>query len=139
MAEKIHIGRKIGRIRELRGMKQEAIADALGISQQAVSKLENSETVEDTTLNRIAKVLGVTADAIKNFNEEQTILNIQNNYEGSNYNGYNHNYQCTFNPLDKYVEAMEENKRLYEALLKSEREKVTMLQKLLNDQNNRTA
>lgn len=46
MAEKIHIGRKIGRIRELRGMKQEAIAEALGISQQAISKLENSETVE---------------------------------------------------------------------------------------------
>lgn len=133
MAEKIHIGRKIGRIRELRGMKQEAVAEALGVSQQAVSKIENSEEVEDTTLNRIAKVLGVTADAIRNFNEEQMILNIQNNYEGSNYNGYN-NYQCTFNALDKYVEAMEEIKRLYEALLKSEREKVAMLQKLLNDQ-----
>ena len=132
MAEKIHIGRKIGRIRELRGMKQEAVAEALGISQQAVSKLENSETVEDTTLNRIAKVLGVTVDVIRNFSEEQTILNIQNNYEGSNTNGYN--YQCTFNPLDKYVEAVDEIKRLYEALLKSEREKVTMLQKLLNDQ-----
>lgn len=132
MAEKIHIGRKIGRIREMRGMKQEAVAEALGISQQAVSKLENSETVEDTTLSRIAKVLGVTVDVIRNFSEEQTILNIQNNYEGSNTNGYN--YQCTFNPLDKYVEAVDEIKRLYEALLKSEREKVTMLQKLLNDQ-----
>ena len=132
MAEKIHIGRKIGRIRELRGMKQEAVAEALGISQQAVSKLENSETIEDTTLNRIAKVLGVTVDVIKNFNEEQTILNIQNNYDQAS-PSINFPFQCNFNPLDKYVEAMEENKRLYEALLKSEREKVTMLQRLLDD------
>ncbi|HTN20446.1 MAG TPA: helix-turn-helix transcriptional regulator [Pelobium sp.] len=40
MSETLHIGRKISRIRELRGMKQEALAQELGISQQAVSKLE---------------------------------------------------------------------------------------------------
>jgi transcriptional regulator with XRE-family HTH domain len=33
-----HIGRKISRIRELKDMKQEALADALGISQQTVSQ-----------------------------------------------------------------------------------------------------
>ncbi|PHR87060.1 MAG: transcriptional regulator, partial [Leeuwenhoekiella sp.] len=32
-----HIGRKIARIRELRGMKQETLAEELGISQQSVS------------------------------------------------------------------------------------------------------
>ena len=36
----IHLGRKISRIRELRGMKQESLATELGISQQAISKLE---------------------------------------------------------------------------------------------------
>jgi transcriptional regulator with XRE-family HTH domain len=70
MADKLHIGRKIGRIRELRNMKQESVAEALGISQQAISKIENSEQVDDLTLNRIAKVLGVNADVIKNFEEE---------------------------------------------------------------------
>lgn len=35
-----HIGRKIARIRELRGMKQETLAEKLGISQQSVSHLE---------------------------------------------------------------------------------------------------
>jgi len=34
----LHIGRKTSRIRELRGMKQEALAAELDISQQAVSK-----------------------------------------------------------------------------------------------------
>jgi transcriptional regulator with XRE-family HTH domain len=129
MAEKLHIGRKIGRVRELRNMKQESVAEALGISQQAISKIENSEQVDDLTLNRIAKVLGVNADVIKNFDEEKTIFNIQNNYDNAN-PSINFPYQCNFNPLDKYVEAMEENKRLYEALLKSEREKVAMLQKM---------
>lgn len=42
-----HIGRNISRIRELKDMKQEALAQALGISQQAVSAIENSETVDE--------------------------------------------------------------------------------------------
>ncbi|WP_243656032.1 MULTISPECIES: helix-turn-helix transcriptional regulator [unclassified Sphingobacterium] len=37
MAETINIGSKIGRIRELRGIKQEVLAAELGISQSAVS------------------------------------------------------------------------------------------------------
>ena len=45
-----HIGRKIARIRELRGMKQETLAEELGISQQSVSSLEKSETLEDEKL-----------------------------------------------------------------------------------------
>jgi DNA-binding XRE family transcriptional regulator len=51
MAETLYIGRKISRIRELRGMKQEALAAELGISQQAVFK------IEDEVLEKIAKVL----------------------------------------------------------------------------------
>lgn len=67
---KPHIGRKISRIRELRGMKQEALALALGVSQQTVSHLEQSENVEEDKLGQVAKVLGVTPEAIKNFSEE---------------------------------------------------------------------
>jgi len=36
---KNHIGRKISRIRELRDMKQEALAQAVGMSQQAISMI----------------------------------------------------------------------------------------------------
>eukprot|EP01036_Dinobryon_divergens_P004019 gene4019-5307_t len=67
---KPHIGRKVSRIRELRGIKQETLAYELGISQQSISKIEQSEVVEDATLERIAKVLGVQPEAIKNFSEE---------------------------------------------------------------------
>ena len=124
-----HIGRKISRIRELRGMKQETLAEALGISQQAVSKIEQSETIEGDKLEQIAKVLGVTKEAIENFSEE-TVFNIMGNtYHDS---ASSINYHCTFNPLDKLLEAHEENKKLYERLLKSEQDKIEYLEKLLN-------
>lgn len=113
-----HIGRKISRIRELRGMKQEAVAFELGVSQQAVSKMEQSEQLEDEALEKIAKVLGVPAAAIKEFNEEAVFNIISNNFSDNSSN--NNNYLCTINPLEKIVE-------LYERLLASEREKLELL------------
>ncbi|MFH6962272.1 helix-turn-helix domain-containing protein [Flavobacterium plurextorum] len=120
-----HIGRKISRIRELRDMKQEALAQALGTTQQTISIIENSETIDDEKLQAIAEILGVTVEGIKNFSEEAVLNNIQNNYDGSVINGgpvVNHN--CNFNPLDKVVE-------LYERLVQAEKDKVEYLEKLL--------
>lgn len=51
-----HIGRNISRIRELRGMKQEALAQAIGVSQQSVSNIEGSETVDEEKLKAIADI-----------------------------------------------------------------------------------
>ncbi|MCD9575705.1 helix-turn-helix domain-containing protein [Flavobacterium soyae] len=129
-----HIGRKISRIRELRDMKQEALAQALGTNQQAVSILENSETIDEDKLIAIAKVLGVTVEAIKSFSEESMInyfntFNDTNNSGAFNF-GTNH---CTFNPLDKLMETVEENKNLYERLLQAEKEKIEYLEKLLKE------
>jgi transcriptional regulator with XRE-family HTH domain len=114
----LHIGRKIGRIRELRGMKQETLAIELGISQQAVSKIEQSEKIEEDLLNQVAKILGLSAEAIKNFNEEAVFNIIGNTFTDSSSN--NNNYLCSINPLDKVIE-------LYERLLQSEREKLELL------------
>ena len=58
MTETLNIGKKICKIRELRGMKQEAVAAELGISQQAFSKIEQSAEVEESALQKIAAVLG---------------------------------------------------------------------------------
>jgi len=118
---KPHIGRKISRIREMRGLKQEALAYELGISQQSVSKIEQSEAVEDATLERIGKVLGLSSEAIKNFSEE-AVFNYFNNFTDHSVNQgpIGSNNICHFNPLDKVVE-------LYERLLQSEREKTEIL------------
>lgn len=134
MPEKVHQGRAVKRIREMLQVKQETLATELGISQQSVSLLETKETIDPETLEQIAKTLKVPVEAIKNFNEEAAIYNIQNNYEGSTINSSPVNaMHCTFNPLDKYVEVVEKNEKLYEALLKSEREKIALLEKILGD------
>lgn len=127
-----HIGRKISRIRELRNMKQEALAQAMGTNQQAISILENSEVVEDEKLAEVAKALGVTVEAIKNFSEENVINYFNNFYDNSSGgNGIFNPTHCTFNPLDKLMESVEENKKLYERLLQAEKEKVSYLEMLL--------
>ncbi|MDR6942958.1 helix-turn-helix domain-containing protein [Mucilaginibacter pocheonensis] len=123
----LHIGRKISRIRELRGMKQESLAAELGISQQAVSKIEQSADVEDAALEKIAKVLGVSVEAIKNYSDEAVIYNIQNNYEGSNNHGSNVGHQFNFSPIEKIVQLYDEKIALLERLLQSEKEKVEAL------------
>jgi transcriptional regulator with XRE-family HTH domain len=127
MAETIHIGRKISKIRELKGIKQDALASELGISQQAISKIEQSAEVEDDALERIAKVLGVTPEAIKNFSEEAVVNYFNTFNDNSTNNGAVCAFNSTFNPIDKLIEVYEENKKLYEQLLASEREKVELL------------
>lgn len=130
-----HIGRKISRIRELRDMKQEALAQALGTNQQAISAMENSETIDDAKLVEVAKALGVTAEAIKNFSEENMInfFNTFNENDFSNSQGANfgNNNICTFNPLDKVVELYEEKEKLYERLIQAEKDKVEYLENII--------
>ncbi|GAA3726467.1 MULTISPECIES: helix-turn-helix domain-containing protein [Flavobacterium] len=124
-----HIGRQISRIRELKDMKQEALAQALGISQQSVSAIENSETIDDAKLAEVAKALGVSAEAIKNFTEENMINYFNNFYDNSTSTGINGMFNpthCTFNPLDKVVE-------LYERLVLAEKEKNEYLEKLMKE------
>jgi len=123
-----HLGRKISRIRELRGIKQEYLAMELGVSQQTISRMESSETVEDELLEKVAKVLGVPVEGIKNFSEENVLNIISNNFTSHDTSTLNAiNVQPTFNPYDKLMEVIEENKALYERLLKSEQEKVELL------------
>lgn len=119
-----HIGRNISRIRELRGMKQEALAQAIGTNQQAISGIEGSETIDETKLTKIAEALGVTVEAIESFSEEN-VFNYFNTFNDSVSNSnFGHNNICNFNPLDKVVE-------LYERLVQAEKDKNEYLEKLL--------
>lgn len=112
-----HIGTKIRRIRELRGIKQEVLASELGISQSDVSSMERSDTIDEDKLQKVADVLGVSPEAIKSFSEEALVFHIQNMHDQAT--AYAYNFQCNYNPLDKVVE-------LYERLLESEREKAKL-------------
>lgn len=127
-----HIGRKISRIRELRDMKQEALAQALGTNQQAISAMENSETIDEEKLTEVAKALGVTVEAIKNFSEEGVINYFNSFNEAVNNSHFGNNNHCTFNPLDKIVQLYDDKIALYERMLKEKDEMMQRLEKLIN-------
>ncbi len=132
MNEKIHHGRNIKRFREMMGIKQEALAFELGEdwSQKKVSLLEQKEEIEDGLLRQVAEILKVPAEAIKSFSEEHAI-NIISSTLHDNAGSINNQCSLNFNPIDKWVEALEENKKLYERLLESEREKVEIMKRML--------
>ena len=106
-------------------MKQETLASELGISQQAVSKIEQSADVDGDALEKIAKILGLSSEAIKAFTEEAIFNIISNTFhntssDNSTLIASSLNYQPTFNTVEKIVE-------LYERLLQAEKEKNELL------------
>jgi transcriptional regulator with XRE-family HTH domain len=123
----VHHGRNIKRIREIQGIKQEALALELGDdwNQKKVSLLESKEVVDEQLLSEVARALKVTPEAIKNFNEEAAVNIIANNYNGTDQSSAV-NFQCTFNPIERWLEALGENKKLYQ-------EKVALYERMLKD------
>lgn len=140
MPEKVHHGRNIKRFREMLDMKQEALASELGEewTQRRISLLEQRETVDQETLKLVAKALKVPVKAIENFSEKGAV-NYFNTFEdtvtsnGGAIGGPNTNNNCTFNPIDKLMEAIEEIKQLNAALVKEKDEKIALLEKILSE------
>lgn len=128
----MHEGRNVKRIREILGIKQDTLASELGLSQQSISQLEQKETIDQELLERISAILNVPVEAIRNFDDQAAINIISNTF---NNDSFSHNVfspqNCTFNPIDKWLEALEEIKRLNEKLLESEKEKVAMLERMM--------
>lgn len=122
----IHMGDHVRRMRTALGVKQASLASELGTTQQNISRIEQEEDMDKATLENIAKALGVTPEAIENFSEEGAIFNVQTLYDQSTGNSGSYN-NYTFNPIEKIVE-------LYDALLKSEREKNELLERMLKSQ-----
>lgn len=124
----VHQGRNVKRFREMLGWKQEALALALGDewSQKRISLLEQKELIEEDILQQVSQILKVPIEAFKNFTEEAAI-NIISSTLHDNAGSINNNCTLTFNPVDKWLEVLEENKKLYERLLESEREKIEIL------------
>jgi transcriptional regulator with XRE-family HTH domain len=133
MTKTIHQGRNVKRFREMLQIKQEGLAYELGDdwTQKRVSLLEQKEVIEQDILDQIARILKVPSDAIKNFDEEQAINIISNTFHDTN-GLVNYNPTFNINPIDKWIEALEENKKLYERLLQAEQEKNQLLQRLLD-------
>ena len=116
-------GANARRWREWRGVKQDTLAEQIGVSQATLSAYEKNDKLEPEVIEKIAQALDIPEEAITELGEATSI----NIFSGTWQDNANcQNYNPTFNPLEKVVE-------LYERLLKAEQEKVAMLQEVLKD------
>ena len=97
-------------------MTQTELGQLLGITKQAVSKMEQTEKIDDERLEKIASALGVTTDGLKEYNEETVLYNTNNFYENCGVKNAIGNNQ-TFNnfPIEQTIE-------LFEKLLEKQKE-----------------
>ena len=127
---KVHLGMNIQRIREMLQIKQLTLAEKLNISQQAVSNLENRDSIEDKTLDKVAKALKVPVLLIKNFNQDDITYGIQNNYYNGS-KGYfeseDHTQITNTNTIEMIKYALQENKKLYDQIIKDKEQEIRKL------------
>lgn len=105
----LHRGRKIERVRRLRGWTQSDLGDRMGITKQAVSKLEQAENISDEKLKEVAHALEVTYEGLRDFSEEKVLYNTNNFYENSGVSATNiaANIETVNNPLKETIEMFE--------------------------------
>lgn len=117
-----NLGNKIKKLRELRNYSQEYMAENLGLSQSAYSKLETDQTeLSYNRLNKIAELLQVSISDIENF-DEKVIFNITNNDHSTN-NGGNY-HQHLYYSDKKVIELQESQIKLLEEKVKFLEEKL---------------
>ncbi|MCK4661424.1 MAG: helix-turn-helix transcriptional regulator [Bacteroidales bacterium] len=101
------ISTKIKKVRELKGYSQEYMADQMGITQAAYSKIENNEkNINFEKLTTIAKVLDIEPLKLLNFDEQQVFNNCKNGNFGNNgiYNAYSEKERQLYEERIKHLE-----------------------------------
>lgn len=135
MEQKIHQGRNVKRFREMLGIKQEALAFDLGDdwNQKKISMLEQKAVIEDDMLRQISNALKIPVEAFQNFDEEQAVNIISNTFDNGAFLNTGHTATFNVNPTEKWIEALEEIKRLNLEFLKSKDEQIRILEKLVSN------
>lgn len=115
------IGQKIKKIREIKGYKQEFMADKLNISQQSYSNIESDKIdVPFSKLNEIATVFNMRVEDIVSF-DEKFVLNNYGEIKGN---------QIGLNAFPS------ELKSLYDDKIKLLEEKIVYQQEKINELKN---
>jgi transcriptional regulator with XRE-family HTH domain len=79
----MQIGHKIKKLRELKNLTQEHVAQGIGISQGAYSRMELGESeITFSKLEKIATVLDMKPEEIIAFNDSM-VFNVMNNETGN--------------------------------------------------------
>jgi transcriptional regulator with XRE-family HTH domain len=118
------IGDNLRKIREIKGIKQDAVAKQLGITTNGYGKIERGESaINIDRLEQIATILGITAIDIMQF-DESIIFNI-NTMTNSAPNGIVNNYSITTEERDLLLaqikslnEVVERQNKLIDLLMK---------------------
>lgn len=135
--KKVHEGRNIKRFREIMGIKQEALAWELGEewSQKRVSLLEQKESIDRQVLEQVAAALKVPVEAIQNFDEDKVINIISNTFNNHDHSipqfAQTINNNQTLDPVEKWLEALEEIKRLNEEIIRVKDEQIALLKEMV--------
>ncbi len=109
------LGHKIKKLRELRNYTQLHVSEQLNMTQSAYSKLENSNDIPLSKLQKIARVLDVQPEHILAF--ENLVFNLKNNKKA---NGI-------------VINQMSQNeKQLYESLIESLKREVAHLKSVID-------
>lgn len=108
---------KIKQIRELKNLTQEYVAQKLGLSTRAYSKIETGETqLTINRLNEISAIIGVPPMEVLGFDDKQVF----NNCKQDGYIGINH-----ISIPDKLIQQ-------YEATIDSLKEQIQLLKLLID-------
>ena len=81
--EDLKIGHKIKKLRELKNLTQEHMAQSIGITQGAYSRMELGETeITYSKLEKISEQLGMKPEEVIAFNESM-VFNVMHNQTGN--------------------------------------------------------
>jgi transcriptional regulator with XRE-family HTH domain len=131
-----HHGHAIKRIRHTLGIKQDALAIDLGISQAQISNYEHKKVIDEAMLEKFAKALNVAPEVIDELEEDPVTIIIENNSietnHGRGYVGIDYSINH-YNPIEQILELSKEKQALYERMLELEKEKNALLEKLLKE------
>jgi transcriptional regulator with XRE-family HTH domain len=115
----MHIGQKIKKLRELKNLTQTHVAQKLGVSQSAYSKMELGESeVTFKRLEKISEVLEMKPEEVIAFNESM-VFNFLHNQNGGN----------VFGDINNTVSDTE--RQLYQDQINLLKEEVAYLKKML--------
>ena len=128
MGKTIHQGKNIKCFREMLNIKQEYLANELGEgwSQRKISILEQKEEIDKEILAKIAQALKLPTEAIKQFDTEMALQNLNEYFHEvprmGNFYDFNKSGQVYFSKIIS----------LYERMLDIEHEKNELLLRLIN-------
>ena len=114
--ETLTLGKKIRFIREMKNLKQETVAESLGMTNNGYGKIERDETdVPYSRLNKIADVLGMSVVDLVNMQDQKIIYAI-NNHQPTIENMINH-ASIPRSDWEERIKSLEEDVKLLKSII----------------------